>query len=458
MVQKTKILIITDSPVLPTGMAETTRLIFNGLMDQCGDQYELHQIGLFHCHPVTEAKWPIYPTRTAQRADGETVFLSEDAFGQKSFQEILLKVKPDIVFAFNDPQKVVHLCNAINKHHYKLLLYLTFDGLPVPPIYYLKNADFIVTMSEFSRNVALSCLKGIQSNKVDYIYSPADVNHFHPLKPPDQSVLRCGLLPNWIPNNAFLIGWIGRNQWRKQVWLPYKIIHHLRAGNYWFCAHCGRVFLYSKAFLSNNVQRIPILNHPKHFIEGIRPSCCRLQFIEKAEPLPDVFLWLHMADEPRLAWPKSLLERQFCVEPGKDLYYTKGETYRSNTAPAEMSRIYQIWDVLLYLSGGEGFGIPAWEALCSGLPVIYTNYSSHAEYLNKANGGVPIGGILQPEKRTCIWRMIANIPQAIEAVRKLYFDRKYCKLLGSNGNAFVKSYTPEIQAKKWHQIFQRLIK
>jgi len=118
--------------------------------------------------------------------------------------------------------------------------------------------------------------------------------------------------------------------------------------------------------------------------------------------------------------------------------------------------LYNLWDCLLYHSGGEGFGLPAWEAMCAGIPTIYTNYSAHAEFLGKANAGLAVGGILQPEPKNCIWRMIADLPEVIEAVRRLYFDRKLATLLGSNGRAFVQNYTPEVIVEKWHKIFQSL--
>ncbi len=49
MSKRTRILIITDSPALPTGLAETTRLIFGNLIVKYPLDYDLQQIGLFHC-------------------------------------------------------------------------------------------------------------------------------------------------------------------------------------------------------------------------------------------------------------------------------------------------------------------------------------------------------------------------------------------------------------------------
>ena len=152
------------------------------------------------------------------------------------------------------------------------------------------------------------------------------------------------------------------------------------------------------------------------------------------------------------------MEYQFDLRPGRDIYYTEGCSGKAALSPEDMPVFYQIWDVLLYLSGGEGFGLPAWEAMCSGLPVVYTNYSSHAEFLGQAKAGLAVEGILQPEESSCIWRMIADVPQAIEAVRRLYFNRELRRSLGANGHSFVQGYTVDIQAEKWHHIFQQLAK
>jgi glycosyltransferase involved in cell wall biosynthesis len=174
-------------------------------------------------------------------------------------------------------------------------------------------------------------------------------------------------------------------------------------------------------------------------------------------PLPNVFLWWHMAEEPGWQeWDRSWLESQYGLAPTKDIHYTDGHSLGNFRNPADMPALYQLWDCLLYLSGGEGFGMPAWEAMCCAIPVVYTNYSSHGEFLSRANAGLPVGGILQPEKRTCIWRMVADVEQAIEALRKIYFGRALGNALGANGGAFVRQFTAGIQAERWHSMLQKL--
>ena len=130
-----------------------------------------------------------------------------------------------------------------------------------------------------------------------------------------------------------------------------------------------------------------------------------------------------MAEDSRGDWPLPLLEQQFGLQRDRDLCYTPEHELKAALPPDEVPLLYNLWDCLLFLSGGEGFGLPAWEAMCSALPTVYTNYSAHGEFLTRAGAGLPVSGILQPERKSCIWRMIADIPQAIEAVRRLYHDR-----------------------------------
>jgi hypothetical protein len=70
--------------------------------------------------------------------------------------------------------------------------------------------------------------------------------------------------------------------------------------------------------------------------------------------------------------------------------------------------------------------------------------------------GLPVGGVLQPEAKQCIWRMVADVPQAIEAVRRLYFDRKLAQQLGANGRTFVRQFAIESQVAAWHRSFGQL--
>ncbi len=459
MTKRIKILIVTDSPALPTGLAETTRLIFSNLLAKYPDQYEIHQIGLFQCYAVTTPQWPVYPTMTFKNRQGTLEFTPEDKYGHKTFLRLLPKVQPEIVFAFGDPQTVLYLCLPPKQRRYRLMLYVNFDGLPMTPDYgpILNNADLIFTKSEFSMEVVARCLPMVGRDKLGYRYSPADVQRFAPVPEATGLEMRRDLFPSWMPPSGFVLGWIGRNQWRKQVWLLYKILHYLRTGEYLVCQTCGRVSLFDwDPARQAHLNSVPLVLESRPGYRYDRCTHCGSLEAEPASPLADVFLWLHMPEEPEEAWPSRLLEQQFGLRRDRDLYYTPDHGLKSALAPDDVPMLYRIWDGLLFLSGGEGFGLPAWEAMCSALPVVYTNYSAHGEFLSRADAGLPVGGILQPEAKTCIWRMVADVPQAVEAVRKLYYDRALARRLGENGRSFAEQFAIETQVDAWHRTFGEL--
>ena len=58
----------------------------------------------------------------------------------------------------------------------------------------------------------------------------------------------------------------------------------------------------------------------------------------------------------------------------------------------ELGRFYTTGSCFLWPSRGEGFGLPALEALACGLPVIASNHSAHLEFLTK--NGQPRPGVL----------------------------------------------------------------
>jgi len=105
----------------------------------------------------------------------------------------------------------------------------------------LNRADLIVTMSDWSRRELLGCCPSIAREQVQFMYTPADISRFYCLPLEERQETRAALFPDWMPPNAFVLGWVGRPRWRKQIWLLYKLIHYLRRGKYLLCRDCDRV-------------------------------------------------------------------------------------------------------------------------------------------------------------------------------------------------------------------------
>jgi glycosyltransferase involved in cell wall biosynthesis len=437
------------------------RLLFEGLSQQYPGAYEVSQVALNHCFAVTNPKWPVQPTKSFPDRDKECL-APADANGEFTLPGVIDRLRPNLVFALNDPHRLAHLCSRPKKRAYKLVLYLKIDGFPLPTELgrLMSRADLVVTMSDWARDEFISLCPTMPTERICAVYSPADTARFHPLAEDEKREAREAVFPAWLPSNAFVLGWVGRPLWRKQLWLLYKLIHYLRCGAYLVCDRCDGISPLDwdpveQRHLDGTEQNLE--SRPGYRFDCC--ACCGSREVRKAEPLRDMYLWLHSnEDDPQAAWKLSTLEHQFGVRRDVDLYYTEGCRWmQSALAPEDMPTLYQLWDALVYLSGGESFGLPAWEAMCSGLPVVYSDFSSHAEYLNSAQGGLPVGGILQPERKTGIWRMVAALPEAISAVRKLYFHRNFARSLGANGRAFVEQYRVEAQVPKWHRMFESLL-
>jgi glycosyltransferase involved in cell wall biosynthesis len=434
-----RVLIVSHSAVLYSGMAEVIRLIFSGLSERFGNEYDFEQVGLVHNSAVTTCAWPITPTAVISSLNGGSEFDRDDLYGQKTVPKVIERFKPDIVFCHNDPHAVEFLTRLRGKDNcpWKLVLYVNFDGVPVPAGYEtLLDADLLVTLSDFSR---CAYLKSLPINKrndahVDVLYCPADTTRFQPSD--DHDSVRSANRPPWMAKNAFVLGWIGRNQWRKQTWIPYDLISRLRFGMYRFCARCGGVTCKKKS------DKMPD-----------QGRCGGCDWVDGKE-MRDIVLWLHFpTGKERGPWHLEDLERTYGVLPGHDIYYTDGCSPTAHLTPEAMPALYQCFDTLLMLSGGEGFGLPAWEAMAAEVPVVYTDYSSSAEFLSKAQAGVGVSGILQPEPGTSILRMIPDVAECIAAIRRLYFGRDEARRLGRNGRTFVQGFTKHMLAEEWNRRF-----
>lgn len=66
--------------------------------------------------------------------------------------------------------------------------------------------------------------------------------------------------------------------------------------------------------------------------------------------------------------------------------WTGKEGTSADLTDAEMLGLYHGVDCMLMPSKGEGIGMPALEAAATGLPVIYTDFSSPAEYFDSSTG------------------------------------------------------------------------
>jgi glycosyltransferase involved in cell wall biosynthesis len=417
-----------------TGTAEVIRNIFIPLIQVYGYRYDIAQIALFSRSLVADVPWQIHPTRLKSCGAGGYTLDPADLFGQLTIPEIIQKWVPDLIFLFNDPQIVLGQLELLGRSQ-RTIVYVTFDGVPVPRKYAaLAKSRKLITMSEFSKRAFIaSC--GVRSNEVDVLYAPINTELFCPWSVSKRNEARKCARPEWMAEGAFVLGWVGRNQWRKQIWVMFEVISLLRSGQYCQCRRCG-------ASTTLEIKR--------RYCAG-----CGAQDWRLAKPQAHAFLWIHIPrGKENGDWSLPDLEQHYGLKENVDLYYTQGCDERHHLSTAQMAAMYQMWDCLLFLSGGEGFGMPVWEAMSCGLPIVYSDYSSHAELVKNANGGLSVNGVLQPEARTDVMRFIADVYSVLDRVNELIADVDLRMALGRAGRNYVKAYSRDKMAKIWHATFE----
>ena len=329
-----KILIVGDSPCIGSGMAEVLRLLFGRLIERYPGKYIINQIALQHIYAIAAPKWSLYPTKTIEGNAG-LKFDENDYWGNLSILERVDELSPDILFIFNDPQRV---CIPIPKlkRRVKVVVYTNYDGVPIYDDSTLREADAVYTMSKFALNVFRKNHSMFSSANSGFVYAPCDTGRFSKIEECMRGVAKQNHLPGGIAKDSFVIGWVGRNCWRKQIWVIYKIARYIRYGGYWTCNNCGKVTVREwDAMAGRYMSRR----------QGVSPKCwhCDSDSVVIARPLKRVVFWIHMPRDDRTAtWPTQLLEREYALIEGIDIIYTSDYRTTSGLPPEDMPILYQV--------------------------------------------------------------------------------------------------------------------
>lgn len=455
-----KLLLSTDSAAIHTGLAETTRLVFKRLLDRFPGKYEISQLGWFHLPEGGETvPWEIYATEVKDKG-----FVQEDKYGQRTFENILHKVKPDIVYTNGDLWCFDHLLNSPSRNLFRLVTYYTIDGQPywgneiIPGKKSewgntLSKADKIVVLTEFGEEVLKNSMPEMAGRDISVIYHPVDEGRFRMLNDTEKALARQDLWAPGVPQDAFVLGWVGRNQYRKQNYLMWELMYYLVHGDYIQCKDCGRVTRREYDHCAMKTREVGRLRSYEQDYDYSYCWYCRSKDITEGESIDDIYLWTHM-NKSDPGWKCDINTTMWKVKDR--VIYTNGLTPARGIPPQQLANLIATWDVMLYLSGGEGFGIPAYESMISGVPVIYSNYSSHADFCQ--HGGLPVRCSFVPELNFTIERAVADINHAIEVVLWAYNNRVALKELGKKGRAWTEDKTLDSIVDQWDEVFTNMMK
>jgi len=416
--------------------------------------FDVHYLG-WHANPndVGPAAREGITLHTTKFWDGS------DQFGKHSFNHIVDRVRPDVVLTLGDPWMVDHVQTCPTRDSFTWIGYVPIDRdvISVPWIAQLKKPDCLVLYSQFGidvveeqipfRNPRL-ILHGVDKTTFKPWY-PQGTDENTPL-PEVQRARKVALGQQFI--DKFVVGFVGRNQIRKGIPHAFKAFKAFNCAT-WIDRQDVTVRNPDTGEVEDNFTAEEFCRDKQCFRCDVCPA------FQQREQTEDSILYLHTTrgdgsnpqDRPGIGWRidelghRMGLHGRVAMTPNLDVL--KG------VPRAVLAQIMQCFDVHLFLSHSEGYGLPVAETLSCGVPTLVTNYSSMPELVSEG-GGVAID--VRAYDTFTTWEnewAIADVGHAADEVNKIFEDSEYAANM--RREAANNSYTPD-----WHQValqFRRLI-
>lgn len=267
-------------------------------------------------------------------------------------------------------------------------------GLPVGGDMVLRKCNMPVAMSRFAQKQALE----VHKIKTEYIPHAVNEEIFYPLSIEKKEENRT----KWMLKNKFIVGTVTRNQ-------PRKMLDRMIKSFAIFCRD--------------------------------KPDAVLLMHLDPTDPAAPF-------DIQKLIVDQKIQNR--CLFT--NMRYFRGFTYQ------QMNEVFNLMDVFLLTTSGEGFGVPIIEAMACEIPCAVTDYTTTNELL-KEDGecGIPIKLSCEVTGNMNVERGISDDYATLEALNILYEDKELRERYGKTGREKVlKYYTWKVVGESWDKLLRGL--
>lgn len=394
-----KILIMTDSLNIPTGLGRVGRELACGLRDK---GYEIGYLGWFNDND----------SRLKAPPGIKYWYTNNQNYGSDVLDTIVNRFQPDVVLTIGDFWNLWYINDpnvCRTRRFFQWCGYIAVDGEPLngglPPaiIKSIEDIDLPVSYTDYAKKAVLkSCMDQETRSRIETIYHGVNTDLFKP-----DPVKRVDLRKKFGLEGKFMFLTVSRNQSRKNI---------------------PELFRAWKIF-----SELP-------------------EFKDK------VVFWPHMYFEDNMGWKISDLLDILKLRNNSIMYYDQvaySDSALHLISDQELAEIYQIADAFILLSG-EGFGLPTFEAMATKLPCILLDYAASSEL--GADGRshlVPVGNSFTWTGSHLTQRPIPDIDTVVESMSKIYRDKAYRDGIAQKGYDFATQYTWQRIVDEWAAYFTK---
>lgn len=369
-----------------------------------------------------------------------------DHFGNKSFNNLVNKIRPKVVITLGDPWMINHVGQSPHRASFTWVAYIPIDRdfLSRSWRQMMRTPDVLVLYSKFGMDIVEEqipyrapqlILHGVDRTVFKPWY-PDGTNEETPVEELMARRKAITLGPQF--HDKFVVGFLGRNQIRKAIPRSFRAFKAFNCKTW-----CEKQKVEVMDEDGERIAQYPA----KEFCPNVQKFRCDVcpAFQQDPEKVKSV-IYLHTTrgdgkdpqDKPGIGWLIDELGERYGMQGRTAI--TPNLTALRGVPRAAVAQILNCFDVHLFLSHSEGFGLPVAEGLACGTPTLVTNYSSMPELVAKG-GGMTVDVVDYDTFVT--WEndwASADIGDAADKMHTIFSDKElYAKM---RADAAANDYTP----------------
>ena len=401
-VNKIKVLAYCDAPTCATGFGTVSRNIFEALYKT--GRYDIDILGINYWGDPHNFPYRIWPTGTNSE---------KDPYGRQKVVNMVPQMDFDLLFFLQDtfimnflPTLVPHL-KANRQKPFKSICYYPIDSILKPE--WGKNIDVIDTLVAYCEFGKQETLKTLPDKKdIAVINHGVNVNDYYPLSTNEIKAFR----ERYFGSQAskFIITNLNRNQQRKDI---------------------PRTLMAFKKF---------------------------------REIVPDSILYLHMSMKDQ-GWDLPEVCKGMGFDISKDVIFPQNFGPNQGYPKHIVNALYNISDVVISTTTGEGWGLSWIEAMAAKTSVIMPDNTSMSEiitedkgYLVKSGSNASLFSILPHDNE--VLRPLVDVDDLVDKLVYVYNNREEAAQKAENAYKWIvedMNWQKGI-AKQWVKIFDESYK